>query len=448
MPLTKTTYAMTSGACVNVLDYGADPTGVLSSVTAIKTAILDAIETGQSVFFPAGDYLWNDNSSFTIQPKLNKALILFGEGRASTVHIQQNNVIFNVICGDTSRFFCRDMFFVVDDPVVNNAVTAFYLSNGTSYGAYFGFLNVAITGASTGLHGIRAGGAYVKNCNFYGTGITNGSACIRIWGADGTVTVQDHSFSNFMVFEQCNFNNATYGVQGFGLAGSTFTDCVFQGLNIGLSNVSNSDGVGGIVSSTTRCGYGIANVDFQNCWFEQNGLSHIVNTDVDYITGVPLPGNVYKGLSQISMVGLQYFDPETKFLDLNLAHGTPTTVFATSLQNNLLSVTVPPFIVETRDIILGGNPGSNIQNTVGALVSVSGYGDAGTGTLNALWQVGGFLNDASNTRITQIINAGNAGFTAALAYQAAGTVRLTLTNGNALTQVYKVSVMLNKTVVL
>lgn len=447
MALTKVTYAMTDGACVNVLDYGADASGVTSSVAAIKAAISAAAAQGKDVFFPAGSYLWNDVAPYTIQPAVNKSLTLFGEGRGTAIHIQQNNVIFNVIAGNTSRFFCRDMFFEVDNPVANNNVTLFYCTNGTSYGAYFGITNCAFTGVFTGIHGIRAGGAYVKNCNFYGTGLTDGSASIRMWGADGTATVQDHSFSNFCRFEQCNFNNATYGMQGFGLAGSTFADCVFQGLRIGLSNVSNSDGVGGIVASTTRCGYGIANVDINNCWFEQNTLSHVVNTDVNYTTGVLVPGTVYAGLSQIANVGIQYFSPDTLFLDPKLINGTPTVTFATQVQNSLLSVTVAAFVTETRDIILGGDPGTDIQNTVGAIISVSGYGNAGTGTLNAMWQVGGLLNSAGNTRITSIISAGSAGFTAALAYQAAGTVRLTLTNGNAEPQVYKVSVMLNKTVV-
>jgi hypothetical protein len=447
MPLTKATYSMIQGACVNVLDKGADPSGATSSVVAIKAAITEAITNGQSVYFPAGEYLWDDASFYTIQPLVDKSLILFGEGKASVVRVAQNNTIFNVICSDISRFFCKDMYFVVDDPVTDSNVTMFYFTNGTFYGAYFGLENLVISGASTCVHGIRAGGAYAKNCNFYGTGITNGSACVRMWGADGTATVQDHSFSNFLVFEQCNFNNATYGVQGYGIAGSTFVDCVFQGLNIGIANVSNSDGVGGVVSSTTRSGYGIANFDIANCWFEQNGLSHMVNNDVDYLTGIPIPGSVYQGLSQITVVGSQYFDPETLFLDPKLVNGTPVTQFSTLLQNSLLSVTVALGSVETRDVILGGNPGVDIQNTVGALISVSGYGATGTGTLNALWQVGGFLNDAGNTRITQIINAADAGLAVSAAYQAAGTVRLTFTNTSLQQQIYKVSVMLNKSVV-
>lgn len=53
MSLTKATYSMVSGAPVNVLDYGADSTGVSDSTTAIQ----DAIDSGASeIYLPAGSY--------------------------------------------------------------------------------------------------------------------------------------------------------------------------------------------------------------------------------------------------------------------------------------------------------------------------------------------------------------------------------------------------------
>ena len=47
MSLTKVSYSMITGASVNVLDYGADPTGVADSTTAIQLAIA----TGKSIYF-------------------------------------------------------------------------------------------------------------------------------------------------------------------------------------------------------------------------------------------------------------------------------------------------------------------------------------------------------------------------------------------------------------
>jgi hypothetical protein len=67
MALTKTTYSMIDGAPINILDFGADPTGVTDSTAAIQAAI-DAAEggfgalagSGAMVFFPTGVYLCGD----------------------------------------------------------------------------------------------------------------------------------------------------------------------------------------------------------------------------------------------------------------------------------------------------------------------------------------------------------------------------------------------------
>jgi len=61
MSLTKASYSMITGAPVNVLDYGADPTGVADSQPAIQAAI-DAGAT--DIVIPAGTY--RINSSITI----------------------------------------------------------------------------------------------------------------------------------------------------------------------------------------------------------------------------------------------------------------------------------------------------------------------------------------------------------------------------------------------
>lgn len=58
MSLTKATYSMIDGAVVNVLDYGADPTGASNSTTAIQAAI-DSLNGAGTVFVPKGTYLAN-----------------------------------------------------------------------------------------------------------------------------------------------------------------------------------------------------------------------------------------------------------------------------------------------------------------------------------------------------------------------------------------------------
>jgi len=67
MALTRATYSMVEGAPVNILDFGADPTGATDSTAAIQAAINSAeggfgplAGTGSTVYFPSGVYLCGD----------------------------------------------------------------------------------------------------------------------------------------------------------------------------------------------------------------------------------------------------------------------------------------------------------------------------------------------------------------------------------------------------
>jgi polygalacturonase len=56
MALTKVSYSMITGAPANVLDYGADPTGVADSQPAIQAAINSG---AKEVIIPSGTYRLN-----------------------------------------------------------------------------------------------------------------------------------------------------------------------------------------------------------------------------------------------------------------------------------------------------------------------------------------------------------------------------------------------------
>lgn len=73
MSLTKVTYSMIDGAAVNVLDYGADPTGTSDSTQAIK----NALTASKSIWFPAGAYLVSE----TIRSEV--AVFIDGEKNAT-----------------------------------------------------------------------------------------------------------------------------------------------------------------------------------------------------------------------------------------------------------------------------------------------------------------------------------------------------------------------------
>ena len=79
MALTKVTNSMISGAVVNVLDFGADPTGASNSTAAIQAAI-DSVTNG-TVYFPNGTY--SINTTLEIDANTKISLNLVGNGLAS-----------------------------------------------------------------------------------------------------------------------------------------------------------------------------------------------------------------------------------------------------------------------------------------------------------------------------------------------------------------------------
>lgn len=106
MSLTKATYAMISGATLNVLDFGADPTGVTDSTAAIQAAI-DA-GYGKEVFIPKGTYRLTSGITVT------SGIGLRGEGFASVLKVDAAAARFlpltvqNLVT-PISGFYMRDM---------------------------------------------------------------------------------------------------------------------------------------------------------------------------------------------------------------------------------------------------------------------------------------------------------------------------------------------------
>ena len=63
MSLTKVSYSMITGEVVNVLDYGADPTGVADCAAAIVLAM--AAANGKTLYFPSGTYKLASRQTFS-----------------------------------------------------------------------------------------------------------------------------------------------------------------------------------------------------------------------------------------------------------------------------------------------------------------------------------------------------------------------------------------------
>jgi hypothetical protein len=93
MSLTKASYSMVSGAPLNVLDYGADPTGIVDSKPAIQLAVTAAYAQERALYFPAGTYLMA--STITMGNNTTDAArfcYFFGDGKDSVIKVTAANV--------------------------------------------------------------------------------------------------------------------------------------------------------------------------------------------------------------------------------------------------------------------------------------------------------------------------------------------------------------------
>jgi polygalacturonase len=84
MSLTKASYSMISGSPINVLDYGADPTGVSSSSAAFQAAVT-AVGYGGAIFIPEGTYKFNATVNVPPTASLDSAINFFGNGGVTII---------------------------------------------------------------------------------------------------------------------------------------------------------------------------------------------------------------------------------------------------------------------------------------------------------------------------------------------------------------------------
>lgn len=154
MGLTKVTYSMIEGAVVNVLDYGADPTGTNDSTAAIQAALdyAPVANSGRVVFLPAGTYKF---SKLTIK---HNNTILRGEGQRAT-YLTSTAVDGSLITNDdqdTTLYYCGIEGMQISSPSVTSTANVKIIDWCSMQ---FGFIkDVWVYGNNTaGLTGIYMG---------------------------------------------------------------------------------------------------------------------------------------------------------------------------------------------------------------------------------------------------------------------------------------------------
>jgi len=102
MSLTKVSYSMIAGAEANILDFGADPTGVADSTTAIQAAITSLGTSGGRVRFPGGSSIYKVTATITAPATVWNPVILEGDGN-TRINATHNGVLFQGLPSDAFR---------------------------------------------------------------------------------------------------------------------------------------------------------------------------------------------------------------------------------------------------------------------------------------------------------------------------------------------------------
>lgn len=305
MSLTKVNYAMIDGAPLDVMAFGAynDGTNAAATTAAIKAAITAALAGNGALYFPAGTYAYADTGTFLIDTlTAQKSLTLIGDGSQNTViNLNANNKIFQVNSGENGSgpsytFNVKGIKFSLVTPATNSAATCFYVCRTSNdWGAHFYVEDCYFNNFSyAAIWGVRCFNSGAKRTTFhgasvyhYGGGTSNPTgfddAAVRLWGADGSLTVQDHSFSNEARFEQCIFRDVRVAFDGWNIYGS-FDECTFTEVCYGLITRPNPSlgAVYGNVSSAEKGGFGVSTVTINTCWFEDIVECGYTNVDINF----------------------------------------------------------------------------------------------------------------------------------------------------------------------
>ena len=250
---------------VSVLDFGADPTGVADSTSAVTNAIA-AVGAGK-LFFPAGTYKGN----FVI----NKNVRIVGAGREETIFIAQSTA----------------------SPIVH------FTSDNSSEYYYIGGEDFTVDGESTAATGVQIGltaspltgsvtyGAMqrvnIKNCdrNLY-VKDTVGFIFEDIYCVSATnenLYIGTNDIATALTFTNCQFRLGTYGARLLGGAILKFNTCVFENNTLqGVQYIRESDS-------------GVREALFDTCWFEGNGTG-----------GAPTASSIYIDMSSTLASGTGY----------------------------------------------------------------------------------------------------------------------------------------------
>lgn len=220
MSLTKASFSMINGIPVNVLDYGADPTGVADSTQELQDAVTAAVAAGNSVYMPAGTYLVTD--TITCPAKT----MIIGEHRSMSaiqngtkINFQPTSLKSLFSTGPTGSF--KDGYAFENLWIVGNSTT----STGDSFRAFDLIKVIKSTFRNMRIDGFRTAFRVEATINNRFEFIQMANNYLHNIHYTGDYATTD-------VWEQCYISNAPIGVQTDGInLGIRFNNCVFETLD-------------------------------------------------------------------------------------------------------------------------------------------------------------------------------------------------------------------------
>jgi hypothetical protein len=191
MALTKVSYSMIAGAPVNILDFGADPTGAVDSASAIQAAV-DFISTtpagagpGGLVYIPAGTY--------RIQTQIDLPYGVSVKGDGGTASIIQcydcDGLNFIKTVQDNDMQTVEDIGLQRMSGTNRNGIFAGAGTYPTSQNDGFYINRVKITGFNIGILFQNAWQSVITNCL-----ITNVNKAVQLADRAVLITVADNQF--------------------------------------------------------------------------------------------------------------------------------------------------------------------------------------------------------------------------------------------------------------
>ena len=251
MALTKVTYSMIEGAQVNVLDFGADPTGVADSTAAIQAAF-DAVTTPAAVYIPSGTYKLTSQIAY-----INKTISIIGDGIGATTLLWDSaatSVGIKATISDVNlRFEVRHLTFLTQQAAVGTAleidmsgqlvpppVGAFLgtIPNRAAPRGYISDLEIrgqtsaATNGFDCGVYLKDVMKGYVSNVHVRGKYGATQSDFESQYG----IRLSSQGKATEVVIDTCWIFHTNYGVHSREFEGVMVTNCNMIGVYIGVDS--------------------------------------------------------------------------------------------------------------------------------------------------------------------------------------------------------------------